>query len=319
MLDFLLERGYDVVFTVRVEAQGYEILGRYPQHAGQTLAHAVVEDITSEAALTEVLKTNGPFDSVLHTASPFTTDFRDPVRDVLDPAIKGTTTILKVIADHAPSVKRVVVTSSFAAIVNHGGNVKTYNETSWNPITWDQAVQNHRMTYAASKTLAEKAAWEFVETQKPRFDLVTINPPLVFGPVKTPKPNLQKVNTSNQRILDMVRGTFADRPLPPTGVFIWVDVRDVAKLHVSALETPGAGGQRLLAAAGYFSNKALVDTIYKTHEAFRSKLPANPVDDTPPDVYGFDNRKALAVLGGEFRTLVDCVKDTVDSMTGENI
>lgn len=164
--------------------------------------------------------------------------------------------------------------------------------------------------------MAEKAAWEFVETQKPLFDLVALNPPLVFGPLKHHDPSLARINTSNQRILDIIQGRFAQRPLPPTGVFLWVDVRDVAKLHVRAIEEHVAGGQRLLVAAGHFSNKSLVDAIRETHRDLDSYLPANAVDDTPPNVYGFDTKKALALLGTDFRPFSECIKDTVSSLLG---
>jgi nucleoside-diphosphate-sugar epimerase len=97
----------------------------------------------------------------------------DTKKDLLDPAINGTTGVLKAIKKNAPTVKHVVITSSFAAIVDgsRGNSIPdhTYSEKDWNPITFEQAHQNASNGYRASKTFAEKAAWEFVEKEKPNF------------------------------------------------------------------------------------------------------------------------------------------------------
>jgi nucleoside-diphosphate-sugar epimerase len=124
-------------------------------------------------------------------------------------------------------VKRVVITSSFAAIVDRDiGNdpSKTYSEADWNPITEQQAQENASEGYRASKTFAEKAAWKFVEEEKPNFDVATVNPPLVFGPVKKETSSLKQVNTSNERVLELIQGKYKDG-FGQTSVFLWVDVR----------------------------------------------------------------------------------------------
>jgi nucleoside-diphosphate-sugar epimerase len=100
--------------------------------------------------LEQAVKSNPPFDYVLHTASPFHFNVQDPVKDFLDPAIKGTTGILHAIKAHAPEVKRVVITSSFAAIVNPKQHPKVYNEENWNPVTWEEAMDPSNV-YRASK------------------------------------------------------------------------------------------------------------------------------------------------------------------------
>ena len=100
----------------------------------------------------ETIKSDPPFDYVIHTASPFHYKFTDPVTEVLDPAIKGTTGILKAIKAFAPTVKRVVITSSFAAMLRDGNSVKVYDESVWGNITWDEATgENKLATYRASK------------------------------------------------------------------------------------------------------------------------------------------------------------------------
>lgn len=100
----------------------------------------------------QVIKSTPDLDFVLHTASPFHFNVQDLVKDFLEPAVTGTTSILQAIKDNAPSVKRVVITSSFAAI-NHGSDKKPpfYDETCWNPITWDEAAQDKTKAYRGSK------------------------------------------------------------------------------------------------------------------------------------------------------------------------
>jgi nucleoside-diphosphate-sugar epimerase len=83
-------------------------------------------------------------------------------------------------------VKRVVITSSFAAIINASKGFwpdHTYSEDDWNPITLDEGQESPMLGYRVSKTFAERAAWEFVENEKPNFSIATINPPMVFGPI----------------------------------------------------------------------------------------------------------------------------------------
>lgn len=275
------------------------------------------------------------FDCVLHTASPFTQKWADAVKEILDPAVKGTVETLRSIHAHAPTVKRVVILSSFVTLMNSSAETQVYDESMWNPVTWDAAVTDRRLTYTGSKvsrpgtsskglkiehsplhsqTLAERAAWDFVRSKHPDFDLVSLNPPLVFGPVAHHLPSLDKLNTSNQRVRALVQGAFRDSALPPTGMFLWVDVRDVALAHVRAMETPAAGGERFMLVGGHFSNKTLTDAIAETHPELAPKLPLHAVDDTPASVYQYDSAKAAVILGIEFRSFRDCIEDTVTSL-----
>lgn len=136
-----------------------------------------------------------PFEAVIHTASPFHFNVTDTKKDLLDPAINGTTGILQAIKKHAPTVKRVVVTSSFAAIISANAQPgHVYSEKDWNPITEEQAWKDPPSGYRASKTFAEKAAWDFVEVEKPNFTLVTVSisslkrmgKRLMYSPVQSP-------------------------------------------------------------------------------------------------------------------------------------
>lgn len=321
-LDILLEHGHSVVTTVRSQDKADKIKASYQKYAdsGQ-LSFAIVPDIAQPDAFEKAVVSDPPFEAVLHTASPFHFNVTDVQKDLLDPAIIGTTGILKSIKKNAPAVKHVVITSSFAAIVNGSKGFwpgHSYSEEDWNPMTLEDAKENPMMGYRASKTFAEKAAWEFIEKEKPGFTLSTINPPMVFGPVVHPLDSLENMNTSNQRILSAAQGKFKDE-IPPSGVHFWVDVRDVAEAHVAAFEKPAAANKRFFTTAGYYSNKELCQIIKRNFPDFKNL----PTDSTPggdypegtPEkgLYSYNNKRSIDVLGLKYKTFEQSIVDTVKS------
>ncbi|KAF7526382.1 hypothetical protein G7054_g10788 [Neopestalotiopsis clavispora] len=164
ILELLLQRGHEVVTTVRSEDKAAKIR---EAHAGAKLSVVIVPDIAQPDAFDEVVKTPG-LEVVLHTASPFHYKWSDPKTELLDPAIIGTTSILKAIKRSAPGVKRVVITSSFASILSDAGLADTstvFSEKDWNPSTYEDGLKDHKPTsYRVSKTLAEKSAWDASST-----------------------------------------------------------------------------------------------------------------------------------------------------------
>jgi len=320
IIDLLLEHGHSVVTSVRSQQKGENILKHHPNTPKSKLDFVIVEDIAKADAFDEAIKSDPPFEVVLHTSSPFHFNAKDIKKDLLDPAIIGTTGILKAIKESAPTVKRVVITSSFAAIINPGQGSwpsHTYSEKDWNPITAEEAIANPQVGYRGSKTLAEKAAWDFVEQEKPSFTLSTLCPPLVLGPIVPYLQNdIENLNTSNQRIAAILTGK-AKNEVPPTGTFIWTDVRELALAHVKAAELEDAGGKRFFITAGHFSNNEIVEIIRDAYPNLEDKL---PVKDAPsgryPEggVYNFDNSRSKEVLGLKYRSLKESVLDTVKSL-----
>lgn len=321
-LDVLLDHGHSVVTTVRTQDKADKIKESYKSHVekGQ-LDFAVVPDIAQPDAFDQAVVSDPPFEAVLHTASPFHFNVTDVQKDLLDPAVIGTTGILKSIKKNAPTVKQVVITSSFAAIVNPSKGFwpgHEYSEEDWNPMTLEDALKDAVAGYRASKTFAEKAALEFVEKEKPNFTISTINPPMVYGPIVHPLDSLDNMNTSNQRILAAVQGKFKDE-IPISGVHFWVDVRDVAEAHVAAMEKPEAANKRFFVIAGYFSNKEMCQIIKKNFPEFKD-LPSDstPGGDYPegtPDkgLYKFNNKRSIDVLGLKYKTFEQSIVDTVKS------
>lgn len=195
-------------------------------------------------------------DAVLHMASPYVMTVKDAQRDLVDPAVNGTLSMLRAAAA-SPRVKRVVLTSSMAAVTDEP-EARVLTEADWN--TRSSLTRN---PYYFSKTQAERAAWDFMAREKPTFDLVVINPFIVIGPAHT-----AAVNTSNQILVDLYKGTY-----PAIVALNWsfVDVRDVADAHIAALDTPAASG-RYLCTSGNLDMAAVVGLMRK--RGVRGKLPS---------------------------------------------
>ncbi|KAB8339018.1 hypothetical protein FH972_021957 [Carpinus fangiana] len=317
-LDVLLKHGHSVVTTVRTQEKANKIKEAYPDTPKDKLDFALVEDIAQPGAFDKAVISEPPFEAVLHTASPFHFNVTDVQKQLLDPAIIGTTGILKSIKASAPSVKRVVITSSFAAIVDGPKGLRpgyTYSEADWNPITHEEALKDPSSGYRGSKTFAEKAAWEFVEKEKPNFTITTMNPPLVLGPIVHYLNSLDALNTSNQRIRDVTLGKFKEE-IPETGVFLWVDVRDLALAHVKAAEQEDAANKRFFVVADYFSNKGIVEAVRKNFPEYKDQLPGPdvPGGTRPEEIYKFDNSQSKSILGLQFRSFDEAITDTVKSL-----
>jgi nucleoside-diphosphate-sugar epimerase len=189
-------------------------------------------------------------DYVLHVASPLPQQVPKNEDELVVPAREGTLRVLRAARD--AGVKRVVVTSSFAAIgYGQKPQARPFDETNWtNPDAAD--VQ----PYAKSKTLAERAAWDFVAREGGGLELAAINPVMVAGPVLGPDYSSSIVLV--QRLMD---GAVPGCPRLYFGI---VDVRDVADLHVRAMTHPAAKGERFLAVAGDFMSIREIAVALKT-------------------------------------------------------
>jgi len=169
---------------------------------------------------------------VIHTASPYSLSSSDPQKELVDPAIKGTLSVLESCSKTA--VKRVVLTSSIAAITDSPDNEHIYTENDWN-----EQSSLSRNPYYYSKKIAEEKAWSFMKEKNPKFSLVVMNPFLITGPELNP----ESLNTTTEMFVNIFNGKFP-------GIFSlgwgFVDVRDVAKAHVLAMKKEDAEGRHLL-------------------------------------------------------------------------
>ncbi|KAG5932676.1 hypothetical protein E4U59_007353 [Claviceps monticola] len=316
ILKMLVERGYRVITTVRSEDKAKNIAGAFPDGQVQIV---IVPDIAADGAFDGVAKTAG-LEYVLHTASPFHFNWSDAKTELLDPAIRGTRSILQSIHAYAPQVKRVVITSSLVTMLAPGtiqDSSKVFDESDWNPITYEQGLTGDKASaYRASKTVAERSAWQFVDEARPQFDITTLCPPLVFGPVAHQLRTLENINTSNQRFVDLLQGKWKTEILAGLGVNFFVDVRDLAFAHVAAMEIQEAGGKRFLCSGGKFCNREIVDTVRAAFPQLSEVLPLESVcgGDYPDAMPSCDTSKATKILGIKWTGMDKCAVDTIGSL-----
>ncbi|KAJ8060110.1 hypothetical protein OCU04_011720 [Sclerotinia nivalis] len=296
ILDAFLSRGYNVRTTVRSPDKGEALEKIFSKYANQ-LSYEVVKDIVEEGAFYQVVK---GVDGVVHSASPFVFDVKDYEHDLLIPAIKGTTNILKAVQKNAPQVECIIITSSFAAIIDMDKGIRpgyTYREKDWNPITYDVAANpktSVEVSYCASKAFAEKAAWDFVKENKPNFNLSIICPPMVYGPNAQNVTSLDHLNTSSVDIYRLINGS--EKTVPSTNFFGFVDVRDVGEIHARAYESAEAAGQRFLTAGGTYTYAQVCEVIRKHFPQLKDKTP-DPSTAQIENAYKVSNEKATKELG----------------------
>lgn len=250
----LLKGGYRVRTTVRSLDRDHEVRAML-ERGGATLTGKPgkalefrVADLLSDAGWTDAV---AGCDYVLHVASPFpATDPKDD-DELIRPAREGALRVLK--ASRDAGVKRVVLTSSFAA-VGYGTEVleREYTEEDWTDPTADVSA------YVKSKTLAERAAWDFIGREGGSLELSVVNPVGILGPALG-----SDLSTSVQLILRMMNGAVPGLPKVSFGL---VDVRDVADLHLLAMTSPKAKGERFLAVSDE------VPTVPDVAEILRSRL-----------------------------------------------
>lgn len=233
----LLNAGYRVRTTVRSlkrEGDVRDMVSEGGAVAGDRLSF-VAADLESDGGWKEAVT---GCDYVLHVASPLPVAAPKHEDDLIIPARDGTLRALRFARD--ASVKHVVVTSSFGAVgYGHPPRTAPFDETSWSNIDFKGAG-----AYMKSKTLAERAAWDFIEREGNGMTLSVVNPTGVFGPV------LHKDFAGS---IDIIKRMLDGRmPALPKLCFGIVDVRDVADLHLRAMTDPAARGERFIAVSGDF-------------------------------------------------------------------
>lgn len=178
---------------------------------------------------------------VFHTASPFITSVKDAQKDLIEPAVLGTENVLES-ACKTPSVKRIVLTSSCAAIYTDAIDTVNAPNRILTEEIWNTTSSLTYQPYSLSKTLAEKKAWD-IEGRQSQWDLITINPSLVMGPMLNPT----GTTSESFNILKQIGDGTMKMGVPRMGVGL-VDVRDVADAHFLAGYTPSAKGRYITSA-----------------------------------------------------------------------
>ncbi len=176
---------------------------------------------------------------VMHTASPFVVrGFKNAHEALIRPAVEGTRNVLEAV-NRTASVKRVVLTSSVAAVYGDCADMKKIPRGFFTEEDWNFSSSENHQPYSYSKFLAEKEAWKIHDAQN-RWRLVTINPGMVGGPALTKSSASTSIDTM------IALGTGRLWPAVPSMRLAWVDVRDVAQAHVEAAFRPDAEGRHLI-------------------------------------------------------------------------
>lgn len=296
LVKLLLQRGYTVKASVRDPNDPKKTEHLLSLDGAKERLHLFKANLLEECSFDSIVE---GCVGVFHTASPFFHAVTDPQAELIDPAVKGTLNVLGSCAK-ASSVKRVVVTSSIAAVA-YNRNPRTPDvvvDETW--FTDPDFCKGLQLWYVVSKTLAEDAAWKFAKEKG--IDMVTINPAMVIGPLLQPT-----LNTSAAAILNLINGgqTF------PNASFGWVNVKDVAEAHIQAFEVPSASGRYCLVERVVHYSE-LVKILKELFPDFQ--LPEKCADDKPfVPTFQVSKEKAKS-LGIEFIPLEVSLKETVESL-----
>lgn len=311
----LLNAGYRVVGSLRSEWRRDEVRDAIRPHlhrAGDLdpLLRFVMLDLDRDDGWLEAMS---GVDVLMHTASPLPMAQPRDENELVRPAVNGTLRALQ--AADAAGIGRVVLTSSSAAVTHVARNAGTekFDESHWSDPSWPGITP-----YSKSKTLAERAAWDFVERRASGMELTTINPCLVLG-----RPLDHHYGTSLRIVERLLRGR--DPMLAKVGIAV-VDVTDVARMHVRAITAPGTGGKRIIGAAGFLW-LAEMARILKAAYPHR-RIPIRTAPDTLIRLVGrfdrsirsivpllgrhqeLDNARARALLNLEFIPAAESVRAT---------
>lgn len=268
---------------------------------------------------------------VFHTASPFTLDVKDPRKELIDPAVQGTMNVLEQ-ANKTDSVKRVVLTSSCAAIYTDCSDVEKAPGGILTEEIWNTSASLDHQPYSLSKTLAEKEAWKIVQQQS-RWDLVSINPCMVLGPPLNPHTTISE----SLNILKQLGDGTLKMGAPNIGIGM-VDVRDVAEAHYQAGFRPEAEGRHINCAQG----TSFLEMARTLHQKYGDTYPVpnKPIPkfllllvgpmlnksitrkyirNNVNKIWKADNSKSIKALGINYRPMEDTLNDTFQLMIDEGM
>lgn len=323
----LLQQGHDVRITVRdkknTEKYGHllNIAEKSPGTLTVYQANLLEKDSFDEAV-------NG-VDYVMHTASPFIQDDEgDTQAKLIDPAVNGTKNLLASV-NKSTSVKRVILTSSLAAIYSDNRDMRDKHLESLDESIWNDSSSLTHNAYSFSKTSAEKAAWDIVGKQN-NWDMVTIHPGFVMGPSLTKRVDSTSINT----LLRILKGEFKSGV--PDLEFIFSDVRDISKGHIAAAFSPHATGRYIISnqSGSLLTMGRIIEKAYPgTYKVPKRMIPKWLVWILAPSIgftrqyvsknIGFsikaDNSRSIKELGLEYLPLEKTVLDHVDQVKKDNL
>lgn len=318
----LLDAGYCVRGSLRSLDRADEVHDAVSAHVndkasiGQDISFVEL-DLNNDGGWAEAM---AGIDVLIHTASPFPMEQPDDEEQLIRPAVDGALRAVK--AANAAGIKRIIMTSSSTAIANTAKPADTiYDEDDWSDLSGDI------MPYAKSKTVAEKAVWDYVHDEAPNLQVTMINPGFVLGPALD-----DNYGTSLQVIERLFE---AKEPAVPNFGFSTVHVHDIAKMHVKAIDTPDAIGKRFIGVSSFMWFPEMARVIAAEYPG--KKIPTRIAPNFLIKILGiFDksirqqvvpnlgirktlsNQRAKDILGIEFIEVDQAVRDAASSIIEHN-
>ncbi|KAG8904135.1 methylglyoxal reductase (NADPH-dependent) gre2 [Tulasnella sp. 403] len=310
----LLDDGFSVRGTVRSRSKGEYLKNLFVSY-GDRFEVVVVPDLTEPTAHDEAVK---GVSAIIHLASPLPKHV-DDANEIAKPIVDGTLGLLESARKYAPTVKRVVVTSTIFAAMEPKEGEYTYSEEDWNDalvnILQEQGSKtNGLVTYGASKVLEERAAFDFVAKhhEEITFDVTTILPSWVFGPMIHELGPLESLPFTSFKVLylGLTNTPATNEPLDWRSVEGYIDVRDTAELHVLALITEAAANQRFFSVAGNFDWQDAYDALNK-EPAFQGAYVGSP-GTGKERVFEkkYSNAKVDELFHFKYRPFEDTIRDS---------
>lgn len=321
VVNYLLKENYKVIGTVRSQekaTKSHKLFGNPP-----TLSFEIVPDISLLDAFDHVFEKRAKeIDVVLYTASPIFFDTMSYEKDLLVPALHGTQGILNSIKMYAAQkVKNVVITSSFAAIMDISkafDSSATFTEKDWSPATWEGCQTDVLSAYFGSKKFAEEFAWKFLNENRSvvSFKMSTINPTFVFGPQLFEENVKEHLNASNKFINALLHSQPGSNKLEPDFHSESVDVRDVAKAHLAAFQNPKTADCRLGVNYGPLCAQDVLNVLNARFPQLKGRFAVGPNPGEPDPTPGcfFDDRLSREILGSPSINLEQTVYDTASQI-----
>ncbi|XP_073045337.1 phenylacetaldehyde reductase-like isoform X1 [Primulina eburnea] len=296
LVKLLLLNGYTVKGTVRDLGKAGKVAHLKALEGAQERLLLFEADLIEEGSLDSILH---DCVGLFHTASPVLYSITDPQKQLIEPSVNGTLNVLKS-CTKAPSIKRVVLTSSIASVTlnrNPRGPDTIMDETWFSD---RELCIETKQWYWLAKTLAEQTAVKYAEQNG--IDLVVMNPGFVIGPLLQPT-----LNASSHFILDIIKGknVFPD--------YQFVDVRDVASAHVMALEDSSANGRYILVESSVDHYEA-VQFLHELVSPSHNNLHQNVTGDLTFKV----SKKKAESLGLNFIPMEVSFKDMIESLKHKN-
>ena len=318
----LLKEGYKVRGSIRTPDKGKKLRQTMINHGADiTNLEFVTLNLVSDDGWNEAMDT---IDVLIHTASPFVTSMPKNKMELIIPAVEGTRRALE--AALAANIKKIVLTSSSVAVMHGHERSRT---TPFTEEDWTDPNSPNINAYIESKTLAEKKAWEIMEKYGRTNDLAVINPTLILGPLLDDDPG-----TSCALILRLLSGSV---PATPRLHLPMVDVRDVAAMHLKAMQSIECAGKRFITSSEGMWIMQVSNVIKSRFPQFARKLPKFQMPDWGMKIYSLfdgdvrgslsqlgishdlDNSRARKVLERDFIKADEAINATVSSIIEQKL